>query len=598
MAPNKLLAVLTVLFASLQICLAFPKPGIKDLSLELVNPVNVSVKWMTLTLSENATIDFKGACHSAGAATVHLKYRLLITQCASYLDRLEESTVLQGDFGKNPVVGTEWVEIPLDCTASTTGSGDPLQFTEVAPERAWLEDTAYHNTCLDPAAGLKGNDTEDGADKSSKVPPNKPAANPTGTKKRSLSVSVSDLMEAVLQARTRRSAPFYKKVKKEVVCKTTKRQVFALVFAAQADPVSNGGVLNVTVAVQVEMKNHWGYLSALDYPNLVFYGIMTALYSLYAFGWLLALMCHYKDLLRVQFWIGAVIALGMVEKVFFFSEYNRDNAEGREGMSLLATAEMVSAGKRTLARLLVIIISLGFGIVRPRLGPNLVLVVGIGIVYFTAASVEGISRVVASSEEVATTKGQVMSLAIVLLDVGIIYFIYASITDTMRTLRLRRNTVKLSLYRHFSNAIVFAVVASVAFSTWAYLQFRSSACIKDWQEIWLLDGFWHILFSFLLLSMMVLWRPSANNNRYAYSPLVDLASNEDEPEQMPSDAFEGMKLRNLGQQRKTVTSSTVDDDLKWVEENIPTSLVEGAVPVLMDSEEEVVESRFQVSKMQ
>ncbi|XP_065193364.1 transmembrane protein 87B-like [Sycon ciliatum] len=510
MAPNKLLAVLTVLFSSLQICLAFPKPGIKDLSLELVNPYNVSVKWMTLTLSENATIDFKGACHSVGAATVHLKYRLLITQCASYLDRLEESIVLQGDFGYNPVVGTEWVEIPLDCTASTTGSGDPLQFTEVAPERAWLEDTAYHNTCLDPAK------------------------------------SVSDLMEAVLQARTRRSAPFYKKVKKEVVCKTTKRQVFALVFAAQADPVSNGGVLNVTVAVQVEMKNRWGYLSALDYPNLVFYGIMTALYSLYAFGWLLALMCHYKDLLRVQLWIGAVIALGLVEKVLFFSEYYRGNAEGREGMSLLVAAEMVSAGKRTLARLLVIIISLGVGIVQQGLDSKLVPVVGIGILYFMAASVEGILRAVASSEEVATTEGQVISLAVVLLDAYIITFIYKSIKYTMRILRLLHNTVKLSLHRYFSIAIIFAAVASVAFSMWSYLQFRSSACIKDWQHIWLLNGFWHILFSFLLLFMMVLWRPSEDNSRYAYSSSADLASNEDKPEQMSSEGFESMKMRNLG----------------------------------------------------
>ncbi|XP_065193485.1 transmembrane protein 87B-like [Sycon ciliatum] len=546
MAPSKLLAVLTMLFASLQTCLAFPKPGIEDWSLELVDPGTVSVQWMTLTLAENATIDFKGACHSVGAATVHLKYRLLITQCYHYLDRLEESIVLQGDFGDNPVVGTEWVQIPLDCKASTTGSGDPFQFTELAPEGAWLKDTAYHNTCLDPAAGLKGNASEDGADKSSKVPPNEPAANPAGTKKQSLSVSVSDLMEAVLQARTRRSAPFYKKVKKEVVCKTTKRRVFSLVFAVQADPVPNGGVLNVTVAVQVEMKNRWGYLSALDYPNLVFYGIMTALYSLYAFGWLLALMCHYKDLLRVQFWIGAVIALGTVEKVLFFSEYYRGNAEGREGMSLLVAAEMVSAGKRTLARLLVIIISLGVGIVRPSLGSKLVLVVGIGIVYFMAASVEGILRAMASSEDVATTTGQVISLVIVLLDVGIIAFIYRSIKDTMQTLRLLHNTVKLSLHRYFSNAIIFAAVASVAFSTWALLQFSSSACIKDWQHIWLLDGFWHILFSFLLLFMMVLWRPSEDNSRYAYSSSVDLASNEDEPEQMSSDGFESMKMRNLG----------------------------------------------------
>ncbi|XP_065193329.1 transmembrane protein 87B-like isoform X2 [Sycon ciliatum] len=480
------------------------------------------------------------------------------------------------DYMYFPVLGTEWVNISQNCKASTSGSGEPLLFTELAPERAWLKDTAYNNTCLDPVAGLKGNASKAVDDKSSKVPPNmpvakapswkvstaqvtgvntpavetpvmkEPAVNPTGTKKRSLSVSVSDLMEAVLQGRTRRSAPFYKTFEKEVVCTTTKRRVFALVFAAQADPVPNGGVLNVTVGITVEMKNRWGYLSALDYPNLIFYGIMTALYSLYAFGWLLALMCHYKDLLRVQLWIGAVIALGMVEKVLFFSEYYRGNAEGREGMSLLVTAEIVSASKRTLARLLIIIISLGVGIVRPRLGSKVVLVAGIGIVYFIAASVDGILRAMASSEEVATPKGSMLSVAILLLDVGIVYFIYKSIKDTMRILRLLQNTVKLSLHRHFSNAIIFAMVTSMVFCTWAYMQILSSACIRDWQDIWLLNGFWHILFSLLLLFVMVLWRPSEDNSRYAYSSPADLASKEDKPEQMSSDGFESMKMRNLG----------------------------------------------------
>ena len=36
---------------------------------------------------------------------------------------------------------------------------------------------------------------------------------------------------------------------------------------------------------------------------------------------------------------------------------------------------------------------------------------------------------------------------------------------------------------------------------------------QDWSELWLDEAFWHFLFSIVLLVIMVLWRPTANNQR-------------------------------------------------------------------------------------
>ncbi|XP_016131666.1 transmembrane protein 87B-like [Sinocyclocheilus grahami] len=56
-------------------------------------------------------------------------------------------------------------------------------------------------------------------------------------------------------------------------------------------------------------------------------------------------------------------------------------------------AEVLSAVKRTLARVLVIIASLGYGIVKPRLGALLHRVVGIGLLYLIFSIIEGVLRV-------------------------------------------------------------------------------------------------------------------------------------------------------------------------------------------------------------
>lgn len=51
---------------------------------------------------------------------------------------------------------------------------------------------------------------------------------------------------------------------------------------------------------------------------------------------------------------------------------------------------------------------------------------------------------------------------------------------------------------------------------------------KDWKELWQDEAFWHVLFSSLLLVIMILWRPTNNNQRYAFTPLLDNPEDEDD----------------------------------------------------------------------
>ena len=53
---------------------------------------------------------------------------------------------------------------------------------------------------------------------------------------------------------------------------------------------------------------------------------MTAVYAVYAIVWIVLMGCSYKDLVRLQFWVLAVILLGFLEKTFFVSEYSSLNA--------------------------------------------------------------------------------------------------------------------------------------------------------------------------------------------------------------------------------------------------------------------------------
>ena len=58
---------------------------------------------------------------------------------------------------------------------------------------------------------------------------------------------------------------------------------------------------------------------------------------------------------------------------------------------------------------------------------------------------------------------------------------------------------------------------------WQIHYHKLTHCLTDWKNVWLDEAYWHLLFSMVLLVIMLLWRPTANNQRYAFSPLLDPA---------------------------------------------------------------------------
>ncbi|XP_019580973.1 transmembrane protein 87A isoform X1 [Rhinolophus sinicus] len=347
----------------------------------------------------------------------------------------------------------------------------------------------------------------------------------------------------------------------------------------------------------VEVKGPYEYLTLEDYPLMIFFMVMCIVYVLFGVLWLAWSACYWRDLLRIQFWIGAVIFLGMLEKAVFYAEFQNIRYKGESVQGALILAELLSAVKRSLARTLVIIVSLGYGIVKPRLGVTLHKVVVAGALYLLFSGMEGVLRV---TGYFVYPLALVVNLALSAIDACIILWIFISLTQTMKLLKLRRNIVKLSLYRHFTNTLILAVAASIVFIIWTTMKFRIVTCQSDWRELWVDDAIWRLLFSMILFVIMVLWRPSANNQRFAFSPLSEEEEDDEQKEPMLKESFEGMKMRSTKQEPNgnTKVNKAQEDDLKWVEENVPSSVTDVALPALLDSDEERMITHFERSKME
>ena len=65
-----------------------------------------------------------------------------------------------------------------------------------------------------------------------------------------------------------------------------------------------------------------------------------------------------------------------------------------------------------------------------------------------------------------------------------IRWVFSAIVATTRQLRLRRNLVKLSVYKHFANTLVFSIINSIVFMLWSIKYHRTVECLTQWRDLW------------------------------------------------------------------------------------------------------------------
>jgi len=97
-----------------------------------------------------------------------------------------------------------------------------------------------------------------------------------------------------------------------------------------------------------------------------------------------------------------------------------------------------------------------------------------------------------------------------ILDMIWYLWILLSLVRTIQQLSLRKQVIKLQLYRKFLGILLSAAGISVVvmiIETWI----NYSHTIVPWQLEWMLECFWEFFYFLLVASMAILWRPSPSN---------------------------------------------------------------------------------------
>lgn len=211
----------------------------------------------------------------------------------------------------------------------------------------------------------------------------------------------------------------------------SKTGMYNLLFIA-CDPKLKG----LTMSGKTFWKNPDGYLPGRMAPLLKFYVFISLAYLLLSTVWFSQYMRFQKDVLQLQHCITSVITLGLFEMILWYFEFVNFNSTGTRPVVITTWVVTVGALRKTVSRLLILCVSMGYGVVRPTLGGLTSKVVLVGATYFVASELLDITEYVGTINDISGRARLFLVLPDAFLDAFLILWIFTSLSGTLEQLQV------------------------------------------------------------------------------------------------------------------------------------------------------------------
>lgn len=198
------------------------------------------------------------------------------------------------------------------------------------------------------------------------------------------------------------------------------------------DPSLNG----LIIEGKTIWKNPTGYLPGRMAPFMNFYGFICLAFIVLAVFWFSQYARFWREVMPLQNCITLVIALGMLEMSLWYFEYAQFNKTGVRPVGITIWAVTFGTVKRTVSRVIILVVSMGFGVVRPTLGGLTSKVIMLGLTFFIASEILELVENVGTVSDLSGKARLFLVLPVAFLDAFFILWIFTSLSKTLNKLQV------------------------------------------------------------------------------------------------------------------------------------------------------------------
>ena len=136
------------------------------------------------------------------------------------------------------------------------------------------------------------------------------------------------------------------------------------------DPDFTGSKHDLLVSGQTIWKNPMGFLPGMMLPMIPMYGTLCLCYLVLGFVWIVTLFRNYKEVIMLQVYISIVLFLSMLETSLWYFDYVNFNNTGTRPASITVWAVFFGAVRKVTAKVVLLLVCMGYGVVKPTLGKD------------------------------------------------------------------------------------------------------------------------------------------------------------------------------------------------------------------------------------
>ena len=272
-------------------------------------------------------------------------------------------------------------------------------------------------------------------------------------------------------------------------------------------------------------KSKHGYLPGELYGFMYFYLIVTGVYiALWAlYGYAMKVNAEYR--IEIEKWIMLAISLGLLEMIFRSLDYFIWNIKGYRSTFIIWIGVLTGVLKQGISRCLIVMVSLGWGVVRDTLGSTMRLIIVLGATYIAVSAardlliifvIEDAGMISTQGEREMITVVQVLTLLISAIDVIFILWILDALNNTVIYLESMNQTRKLERYNKLRCLFMFSILFATIWAVFTLVDSVNEEGLVAEEHAWAIDAATEVNYLFVLIGVALLWRPNPNAQEYAY----------------------------------------------------------------------------------
>ncbi|KAJ1508516.1 hypothetical protein HMI55_000345 [Coelomomyces lativittatus] len=232
---------------------------------------------------------------------------------------------------------------------------------------------------------------------------------------------------------------------------------------------------------------------------------------------------HWKEILPVQKYIAGVIGFLALETFINYLYFHYWNMTENPSYALLFLSALTNAGRISISFFILLIVSMGYGVVKPSLGKDMWKCQLLTAVHFFIGSIYAAMNL----KDPRQQKFPILLIVIPLAMTMTVFYAWtlSSLTATTQHLETRRQHFKLQMYQRLWHILLFAGINLLIFFIFQSIWFAKASdvvfLIHWWRWRWMItDGWTNVLYTVCMLAICYLWRPTTNNARYGLEQVL------------------------------------------------------------------------------